>query len=130
MSWLCHLLTWAGSRPQVSIIKVSAIVSIACVHSATLADPGDERCFPLYREANAIPRTPQCMIRVQAAPTGLGSFTCQLPEPQRRYCEGDEKSFDICPRTPYPIIIATGTKTLKESDYAGCQRPSPLALDG
>ena len=111
-------MAWVRLRLSKSSWRFAAVgIAIATGHSTSIANPGDERCFPLYRQAGAVPRTPQCMIRVQAAATGLGTLYCQQPPPQNRYCEGDEKKFDICPKTPYPISIATGTKTLKESDY-------------
>ncbi|MCW7536264.1 DUF6531 domain-containing protein [Aquabacterium sp. A7-Y] len=87
------------------------------------AIPGDEVCFPLYRKAGAIPGTRSCPLTASTAPVSLATYFCTASSGADihipRYCGTIPKNFgDECDRTPRPIAIGSGNKSLRESDYS------------
>ncbi|MCY4747422.1 DUF6531 domain-containing protein [Pelomonas sp. UHG3] len=102
-------------------IGVLALVCAPFIGTFAVADPGDEVCFPLYRAAGAIPKTPQCPTTASRANVNLGNLQCtanfgansSIP----RYCGTLSKDLGKCPSTPYPISIGTANKYLHEIDF-------------
>jgi YD repeat-containing protein len=83
------------------------------------ANPGDGKCFGLFREAGAVPGTQECFVAAQNADVGLSTFYCTAgPSIARRYCSVVPKDKgDKCDDTPAPIAIGTGNKTLYAADH-------------
>ncbi|UUZ53336.1 DUF6531 domain-containing protein [Massilia sp. H-1] len=81
----------------------------------------DATCFPLYREAGAIPGTGlDCKAAAADADVGLGNRFCtSSPEIIERYC-GTVATRNSCPaNVGNPIDASTGNKHQAERDYAG-----------
>ena len=69
-------------------VPLLAAVTVVLTAVEAHAEPGDEICFPLYRQAGAVPGTGmQCKLLAAAAPVGMGTYWC-TGEPERieRYC--------------------------------------------
>lgn len=89
------------------------------------AEPGDEICFPLYRNTGAIPGTAECKFSASTANVGMATYYCTAELPRiERYC-------GTLPREPLqcdsadvgnPIDSSTGNKHLTEEDYIGMEQ--------
>jgi len=94
---------------------------LAALHASSSADPGDEICFPLFLEGGALPGDSQCEIDAASNTTVGGStYFCTANGGRyiERFCRTPLKAAGgSCPKTPKPISISSGEKTLAESDY-------------
>lgn len=100
------------------------VLSCAGYASFVHAEPGDEVCFPLYRNANAIPGTQQCEPNANGAGVGLGTFYCTSQRPRiLRYCGTLPRKPATCDSADvgHPIDTSTGNKHLEEIDFESAE---------
>lgn len=115
----------ARARLRRALVGSSLVLLALSAH----AEPGDEICFPLFRDAGAVPGTAGCPLDAQGAQVGLATKFCTSSiDPANRYCGTLPKDLGkACDRTPNPIAIANGNKSLHAVDY-GSAEPGTLGF--
>ncbi|MBJ7311824.1 DUF6531 domain-containing protein [Rugamonas sp. CCM 8940] len=83
------------------------------------ADSSDNICFPLYRDAGAIPMTASCKFDAVGADFGLGTYFCGNSPPIDRYCGEVLKKNSCDADVGHPINSSNGNKHLTETDFNG-----------
>jgi len=87
---------------------------------ASRADTLDGECFPLYRDAGAIPLTQACRLTASTARIGLGTFMCTASSgilSIERYCGSSPKEVGAsCNGVGNPINAGNGIKYALERD--------------
>lgn len=97
-----------------------AVLLLTC--GVAKAESGDEVCFPIYREAGAVPLTSDCPFIATTASFGLGTRYCGSdPSYYQRYCSIVLKPPKCGENADvgHPIDSSTGNKHLTERDFIG-----------